>query len=100
MTSISGSFQCPGPANRECPTCWKPIASMLSQLSLMSPVVRQELPAISGSAPHSQTLPQPYWHRLYRMSRGTWASALRATRYGRSSTGSWRLVSPGASTSE
>ena len=33
--------------------------AMLDQLSVMSPVVRQELPP--SFSPHSQTLPMPYW---------------------------------------
>ena len=40
----------------------KPMPDMLSQVSVMSPVVRQELP--STSAPQVQTSPMPYWQRL------------------------------------
>ena len=59
---MSGSFQWPGPAKGAFATWEKPMPDMLSQVSVMSPVVRQRLPPTS--APHSQTLPMPYWHRL------------------------------------
>ena len=61
-TSMSGSFQRPGPAYGAFSTCAKPISLMLFQVSVMSPVVRQRLPPTSS--PHSQTSPMPYWHRL------------------------------------
>ena len=61
MTSMSGSFQWPGDACLEIPTCRKPMPAMLSQVSVMSPVVRHEFPSIPFSAPHSQTFPHPYW---------------------------------------
>src|SRR5579862_6106255 len=57
-TSISGSFQCPGPAYFSWPAWPNPIRDMLDQVSVISPVVRQQLPPTS--APHSQTLPIPY----------------------------------------
>ncbi len=61
-TSMSGSFQWPGPANFSWPFWLKPMPDMLFQLSLMSPVVRQQLPPTSW--PHVHTSPMPYWHRL------------------------------------
>src|SRR6185437_5905307 len=76
-SSMSGSFQCPGPANwaRSSLVCTREI--MLDQLSLMSPVVRHRLPT---SAPHSQTLGgpvRPHSQMLYTIGRPVLASASR-----------------------
>ncbi len=55
-SSMSGSFQWPGPANwARSSLVWTRLI-MLFQLSLMSPVVRHRLPTL---APHSQTLGGP-----------------------------------------
>ena len=59
---MSGSFQWPGPAYFSWPSWLKPMPDMLVQVSLMSPVVRQQLPPTS--VPHVQTSPMPYWQRL------------------------------------
>src|SRR2546422_6377975 len=61
-TSMSGSFQCPGPAYFSCPLSLKPILDKLIHVSVMSPVVRQRLPPTS--APQVHTSPLPYWQRL------------------------------------
>jgi len=61
-TSMSGSFQWPGPANFSCPFCRKPIFAILDQRSTMSPVVRHRLPPTPG--PHFHTSARPYWQRL------------------------------------
>src|SRR5467141_721951 len=45
-SSMSGSFQCPGPANFSRPFCPNPIKVMRSYVSLMSPVVRHKLPVV------------------------------------------------------
>ena len=50
-TSMSGSFQCPGPAYFSCPAWAKPIPAMLCQVSVMSSVVRQELPPTWAPTP-------------------------------------------------
>src|SRR5271156_3858411 len=42
-TSMSGSFQWPGPAKEAQRACWKPMPDMLPHVSVMSPVVRHEL---------------------------------------------------------
>src|ERR1039458_51161 len=61
-SSMSGSFQWPGPAYFSSPFCLNPMDSMLFHLSSMSSVVRHRLPP--DRAPHSQTLSMPYWQRL------------------------------------
>src|SRR5208282_5247136 len=48
-TSMSGSFQWPGPAKRAHLSWEKPLARMDSQVSTMSPVVRQELANFDSS---------------------------------------------------
>src|SRR5436190_23855867 len=80
-SSMSGSFQCPGPANaaRSSLACTREI--MLDQLSLMSPVVRQRLPT---SAPHSHTFGgpvRPHSQMLYTIGRPVLASASRMALY-------------------
>ena len=61
-SSISGSFQWPGPANLPRPAWLRPMTIMRSKVALMSPVVRQEFAPTSG--PQSQTASKPYWQRL------------------------------------
>src|SRR6185312_4142418 len=73
-SSMSGSFQPPGPALEARPTLvWK-MLSMLPKLALMSPVVRQELPT---DGPQLQGFWKPQSHRLYRMGRPVAARASR-----------------------
>ena len=74
---MSGSFQWPGPAYVSWPFWPKPMPDMLPQVSVMSPVVRQQLPPTSW--PHFQTSPMPYWQRLKTMSRLHWSRAARIT---------------------
>jgi hypothetical protein len=72
-SSMSGSFQWPGPAKRASGPCENPIADMRSQLSLMSSDVRHRLPPASGA--HSATLARPYWQMLNTSRRVTRCSA-------------------------
>ena len=58
----------------------KPMLLMLSQVSVMSPVVRQQLP--STEPPHFQTSDMPYWQRLKTMSRFCSRRNLPIRRYG------------------
>ena len=58
----------------------KPMSLMLPQVSVMSPVVRQELPPTS--APHFQTSAMPYWQRLKTMSRVLLSQKLPHDSYG------------------
>src|SRR2546429_5317511 len=62
ISSMSGSFQCPGPANASSPACPKPMLVIDSYRSWMSPVVRHKFPPTS--LPHLQTRSQPYSHKL------------------------------------
>src|SRR5436190_874333 len=62
-SSMSGSFQCPGPAYCARSSLMCALSIMLDQLSLMSPVVRQRFPtpapqvhALGVVRPHSQML--------------------------------------------
>src|SRR5215471_14996268 len=60
-SSMSGSFQCPGPAYESRPTFWWKIDSMEPNEELMSPVVRHRLPTLAPQVhgaltPHSQRL--------------------------------------------
>lgn len=60
-SSMSGSFQCPGPAYWASGRFCLRLDSMLDQLSLMSPVVRHRLPTSEAHnhgwfRPHSQML--------------------------------------------
>lgn len=60
-SSMSGSFQAPGPAYGASPWFWWAMPIMLDQESLMSPVVRHELPTPAAQfqgwfSPHSQML--------------------------------------------
>src|SRR3984957_4886140 len=61
-SNMSGSFQWPGPAYLAKPAWEKPINVILSQVGLMSPVVRHKLAPNEG--PHSHTPSQPYWQKL------------------------------------
>src|SRR5256714_14729576 len=61
-SSMSGSFQPPGPANEASPTFWWKIDTMLPELAVMSPVVRHRLPV---PAPHVHTLASAHAQRLY-----------------------------------
>ena len=71
-SSMSGSFQWPGPAYVSRPTCKSAICTKLrwpflqSQQSEMSPVVRQRLPT---SVAQSQGLLEPHSQRLKTMGR-------------------------------
>src|SRR5207244_8597334 len=67
ISSMSGSFQCPGPAHGASSSWEKPILVIESQVSRMSPVVRQALPPTS--APPFHTSARPYWHSLSRQGR-------------------------------
>src|ERR1035437_10695280 len=73
-SSMSGSFQAPGPAYwASCTLAWK-LASMLEKLALMSPVVRHML---AVWAPHVQTLFWPHSATLNRIGRPDAARAAR-----------------------
>src|ERR1022692_2608818 len=73
-SSMSGSFQPPGPAyGASCTLAWK-LASMLGKVALMSPVVRHML---AVWAPHVQTLSWPHSDRLNRIGGPVAASASR-----------------------
>src|SRR6266446_4470551 len=78
-SSMSGSFQCPGPAKLSSPTCKSKIFTipssqqfpsghffMLDHLSVMSPVVRHWLPM---SFAHSRGFAVPHSHMLKRIGR-------------------------------
>ena len=78
ISSMSGSFQCPGPAYEARPTLLWKLESMLAKLSEMSPVVRQLLPTL---APQVHTLSWPQLHRLNRIGRPVAARALRIVVY-------------------
>src|SRR5438046_1778565 len=58
ISSMSGSFQCPGAAHAASSACENPILVIESQVSRMSPVVRQALLLTSG--PHFHTSSRPY----------------------------------------
>ncbi len=73
ISSMSGSFQCPGAAYGARRSCSKPIRDIEAQVSPMSPVVRQRFPPTSG--PHVQTSWRPYWQRLNTMGRPAARSA-------------------------
>ena len=60
-SSISGSFQPPGPASAACASLDSRLLTMEDQLSLISPVVRHELP-IAGA--QSQGELTPHSHKL------------------------------------
>src|SRR5256884_443794 len=62
---MSGSFQCPGAAYGASASCANPILLIDSQVSRISPVVREVFPPTSG--PHFHTSARPYWHRLYKI---------------------------------
>src|ERR1700730_18380000 len=61
ISSISGSFQCPGRILDEIAIWLNPMRSIDSHLSLMSPVVRQRFPPVSE--PHFHGSFSPYWQR-------------------------------------
>src|ERR1700721_4728889 len=61
-SNMSGSFQWPGPAYFDKPAWENPINVILSQVALMSPVVRHKFAPSDG--PHSHTAAQPYWQKL------------------------------------
>src|ERR1044072_3741834 len=67
-TSISGSFQLPGFAHAAALSCSRAIFFTLVQVSVISLVVRQQLPPTES--PHFHTSDIPYWHRLKTISRG------------------------------
>src|SRR5467141_1780731 len=83
-SSISGSFQWPGPAYVSRPTCKSAICTKLrcpflqSQQSEMSPVVRQRLPT---SVAQSQGLLEPHSHRLKTIGRPADFKASRMVEY-------------------
>src|SRR5579862_2735870 len=81
-TSISVSFQCPGPVKVSCPFCEKPMRETFGQLSRISLVERQRFAFIPSSAPHSHTFPIPYWHIESTISRSSLSRAVRKTWYG------------------
>src|SRR6185312_4420646 len=74
ISSMSGSFQWPGPAYGARATFWWKMLSMLAKPALMSVVVRQELPT---PAPQVQTFSWPQLHRENRMGRPVACRALR-----------------------
>src|SRR6266566_5062775 len=73
ISSMSGSFQCPGAAYGASASCANPILLIDSQVSRISPVVREVFPPTSG--PHFHTSARPYWHRLYKIGLPTLSSA-------------------------
>src|SRR5216683_3191207 len=78
ISSMSGSFQPPGPANCARVTLeWK-IDSMLAKLAVMSPVVRHMFPV---AAPQVQTDSWPQLDRLNTMCRPVAARASRMAVY-------------------
>ena len=77
----------------------KPMPDMLPQLSLISPVVRQEFPLTEP--PHFQTSSMPYWQRLNKMSRFCFRNRSPITLYGYDAT-AWSCAvafGPGGNTS-
>ncbi len=77
-SSMSGSFQPPGPEYASSPTCWSRMPVIEFQLAWMSPVVRQELPT---GIPQVHTLSCPQLHKLYTIGRPVAARASRMAVY-------------------
>ncbi|XXY86846.1 hypothetical protein WME98_35865 [Sorangium sp. So ce296] len=74
LSSMSGSFQCPGAAYCASRTLASMMDRRLDQLSLMSPVVRQRFPTPTA---HSQGLDWPHSQIEYTMLPPAWSSASR-----------------------
>src|SRR5208283_5211374 len=85
-SSMSGSFQWPGPEANSMPSCksricttpWPPHFISTSHLSCMSPVDRQRLPT---SLAHSHGLVDPHSQMLKTIGRPDFASASRMSEY-------------------